>query len=85
MFGEKAEELAGVARIGLERLWRHALLGAEIAEPARDFGGDVGGDCVCCVIMRARELGGRAFERKPRPEGWRAATGVITFASFTLP
>ena len=42
---KKIEELAGVARIGFERLWRHALFSAEIAEPAGDFGGNVGGDC----------------------------------------
>ena len=43
MLGEKSEELADVAPIGLQRLGRHAPLGAEIAEPAGDFGGDVGG------------------------------------------
>ena len=43
MFGEEAEELAGVARIGVQRLRRHALFVAEELEPAGDFGGNVGG------------------------------------------
>ncbi len=43
MLGEEIEELADVARIGFQRFRRHAPLGAEIAEPAGDFGGHVGG------------------------------------------
>ena len=43
MPGQKIEELADVAPIGFQRLRRHAPLGAEIAEPAADFGGHVGG------------------------------------------
>ena len=42
MFGEKAEELADVAAIGFQGFSGHAPFGAEIAEPAADFGGDVG-------------------------------------------
>ena len=45
MPGEKAEELADVAPVGFQGLCRHAPLGAEIAEPAGDFGGHVGGGC----------------------------------------
>ena len=43
----KCEELADVAPVGFQRLRRHALLGAEIAEPAADFGGDVGAAARC--------------------------------------
>jgi hypothetical protein len=43
MLGEEIEELADVAGVGLQRFRRHAPLGAEIAQPAADFGCDVGG------------------------------------------
>jgi hypothetical protein len=43
MAGEKTQELAGVAPVGLQRLIRHAAFVAEIAQPTDDFGGDIGG------------------------------------------
>ena len=43
MGGEKAEKLRDVARVGLQGLSRHAPLGAEIAQPAGDFGWHIGG------------------------------------------
>jgi hypothetical protein len=59
MLGEKAEELQHIALIGLDSLRRHAPLGAEMQEPARDLGGDFGGDCGefffrhCLVLVKA--------------------------------
>ena len=46
MFGEKNQQLRDVAPVGIQRLCRHASLGAEITHPARDFRGDgrVGGE-----------------------------------------
>ena len=44
MLGEKGEELQHVAPIGFERLRRITALVAEMAEPAFDLGGDLGGD-----------------------------------------
>ena len=43
VFGEKPEELAHVALIGLDGLRRHAPLGAKMREPAPQLRRDVGG------------------------------------------
>ena len=56
MLGQEAQELPHVAPIGFERLWRHAPLGAEMAEPALDLGRDLGRDEVrlgSCDLGRA--------------------------------
>ena len=42
VLGEEAEELQHIAPVGLDRLRRHAPLGAEIGEPAVDLGRDLG-------------------------------------------
>ena len=44
MLGEEGEELQRVAPIGFERFRRIAPLVAEMAKPAFDLGGDLGGD-----------------------------------------
>ena len=44
MFGQEGEELADVAPVGLQGLARHAPFGAEIVQPADDFGLNVGGE-----------------------------------------
>jgi hypothetical protein len=56
----QAEELADVAPVGLQRLRRHALFVAEIAEPAADFGGDVGAG-------RELQVHSLSLERLPSP------------------
>ena len=42
MYRQKCEKLRYVAPIGFERFGRHAPLVAEIAQPAGNFGGNVG-------------------------------------------
>ena len=42
MLGQESEELAHVAPVGFDRLGRHAPLAAEMPEPARDLGRDIG-------------------------------------------
>ena len=58
MGGEKAEKLRDVARVGLHGLSRHAPLGAEIAQPARDFSLHIGGEQLS--VMGA-EVAGASF------------------------
>ena len=81
MPGQKAQELPGVALVGLDGLGRHAALGAEMSEPARHLGGHVAGDeCQFGIQLRVVLCltRGRLSHRLPspflnRPESARSA------------
>ena len=65
MLGEESEELQHIALIGLDRLWRHAPLGAEMLEPVRDLGGDLGcNGCKFCFRHVGRGLFRRDFSTR---------------------
>ena len=64
VLGEKAEELAHVALIGLDGLRRHAPLGAKMRKPAPQLRRDVGGGELQRVVVLQRHQ----FSRSPHPE-----------------